>query len=301
MFQSQPFAGNAIVTPAPLISKMLCGRTPTLPTFCPLVTVSHIKNTADQTLAIPTSDTIFHATHGDFDGYGSTCDTKHRYHYLYFNTYLPTYLTFINKNCWNKTCSLLSWNKHLTRSFLFERAEELGKVNGWISDRAEIQTTNFQLQYLLQLYSKNLTIMLEPFTGTLWMGLCWSRGSMSGIWISAVRGSAIYPTPIYDFRSWKRSNQNDKIQKLLRWGHKAINTKTLKYFIPISDWEIIHTKPKSTPTCTNRPKLIFPRTFRAPRHSFRASAQAFSVHWNLSSRLSFLRCSIWHYFMLLMT
>ena len=41
------------------------------------------------------------------------------------------------------------------------------RVNGQISDRAEIRTPNFQLQYLLQLYSKNLTIGLEPFTGTL--------------------------------------------------------------------------------------------------------------------------------------
>ena len=43
------------------------------------------------------------------------------------------------------------------------------RVNSRISDRAEIRTPNFQLQYLLQLelYSKNLTIMLEPFTGTL--------------------------------------------------------------------------------------------------------------------------------------
>ena len=40
-------------------------------------------------------------------------------------------------------------------------------VNGRISDRAKIRTPNFQLQYLLQLYSKNLTIVLEPFTGTL--------------------------------------------------------------------------------------------------------------------------------------
>ena len=28
-----------------------------------------------------------------------------------------------------------------------------------------MQTPNFQLQYLLQHYSKNLTIVLEPFTG----------------------------------------------------------------------------------------------------------------------------------------
>ena len=42
-----------------------------------------------------------------------------------------------------------------------------GRVNGRISDSAEIRTPNFQLQYLLQLYSKNLTIVLEPFKGTL--------------------------------------------------------------------------------------------------------------------------------------
>ena len=36
--------------------------------------------------------------------------------------------------------------------------------------QAKIRTTNFQQfqqQYLLQVYSKNLKIMLEPFTGTL--------------------------------------------------------------------------------------------------------------------------------------
>ena len=38
---------------------------------------------------------------------------------------------------------------------------------GQILDRAEIHTLNFQLQYLLQLYSKNLSIVLESFTGTL--------------------------------------------------------------------------------------------------------------------------------------
>ena len=43
-------------------------------------------------------------------------------------------------------------------------------INGRISDRDEIWTPNFQLQYLLQFYSKNLTIVLEPFTGTMWMG-----------------------------------------------------------------------------------------------------------------------------------
>ena len=41
------------------------------------------------------------------------------------------------------------------------------RVNDRISDRAEIQTPNVQLQYLLQLYSKDLTIALEPFTVTL--------------------------------------------------------------------------------------------------------------------------------------
>ena len=41
------------------------------------------------------------------------------------------------------------------------------RVNGRISDMAETRTPNFQLQYLLQLYSKNLVIMLEPFTGTV--------------------------------------------------------------------------------------------------------------------------------------
>ena len=41
------------------------------------------------------------------------------------------------------------------------------RVNGRISDRDEIWMPNFQLQCLLQFYSKNLTIMLEPFTGTL--------------------------------------------------------------------------------------------------------------------------------------
>ena len=44
---------------------------------------------------------------------------------------------------------------------------QAGRVNGRISDRVEIRTPNFQLQYLLQLYSKNLTMVLEPFTGTL--------------------------------------------------------------------------------------------------------------------------------------
>ena len=48
------------------------------------------------------------------------------------------------------------------------------------SDRAKIRAHNFPLQYLLQLYSKNLTIMLEPFTGTLRMGWCWSWGSNFG-------------------------------------------------------------------------------------------------------------------------
>ena len=50
------------------------------------------------------------------------------------------------------------------------------RVNGQISDRAEIRTPNFQLQYLLQLYSKNLIIGLEPFSewvdadlGILWI------------------------------------------------------------------------------------------------------------------------------------
>ena len=43
----------------------------------------------------------------------------------------------------------------------------LGRVNGQILDRDEIWTPNFQLLYLFQLYSKNLTIVLEPFTGTL--------------------------------------------------------------------------------------------------------------------------------------
>ena len=56
----------------------------------------------------------------------------------------------------------------------------LGRVNGQI--RAEIQTSNFQLQNLLWLYSKNLIIVLEPFVGTLWMSWCWSWGSMSRIW-----------------------------------------------------------------------------------------------------------------------
>ena len=42
-------------------------------------------------------------------------------------------------------------------------------------------TFNCKLQYLCQLYSKNLTIMLEPFTGTLWMGWCWSWGSIGRI------------------------------------------------------------------------------------------------------------------------
>ena len=44
---------------------------------------------------------------------------------------------------------------------------ERNRVNGQLSDRAKIRTLNFQLQYLLQLYSKNLTIVFEPFTGTL--------------------------------------------------------------------------------------------------------------------------------------
>ena len=39
--------------------------------------------------------------------------------------------------------------------------------NGRISDRAEIRTPNFQLQYLLQFYSKNLTIVLEPVNGLM--------------------------------------------------------------------------------------------------------------------------------------
>ena len=41
------------------------------------------------------------------------------------------------------------------------------RVNGRISDRAEIRTPNFKLQYILQLYSKNLTIVLKQFTGAL--------------------------------------------------------------------------------------------------------------------------------------
>ena len=44
------------------------------------------------------------------------------------------------------------------------------KGNGRISDRAEIQAPNFQLQYLLQLYSKNLTIMAihrNPVNGSM--------------------------------------------------------------------------------------------------------------------------------------
>ena len=39
------------------------------------------------------------------------------------------------------------------------------RVNGGISVMAEIWIPNIQLQNLLQLYSENLTIMLEPFTG----------------------------------------------------------------------------------------------------------------------------------------
>ena len=34
------------------------------------------------------------------------------------------------------------------------------RVNGRISDRAQIRTPFFELQYLLQLYSKNLKIVL---------------------------------------------------------------------------------------------------------------------------------------------
>ena len=58
------------------------------------------------------------------------------------------------------------------------------RVNGQISDRAKIQTPNFQLQYLLQLYSKNLTIILqlEPLTGIPRMRWWSSWGSMGRIW-----------------------------------------------------------------------------------------------------------------------
>ena len=38
----------------------------------------------------------------------------------------------------------------------------IGRVNDRIPDRAEIRTPNFQLQYLFQLYSKNLTTVLVP-------------------------------------------------------------------------------------------------------------------------------------------
>ena len=40
-------------------------------------------------------------------------------------------------------------------------------INGQILERDEIWTPHIQLQYLLQIYSKNLTIMLETCTGTL--------------------------------------------------------------------------------------------------------------------------------------
>ena len=53
--------------------------------------------------------------------------------------------------------------KRLTRRSV-KMVDQVGRVNGRISDRAEIRTPNFQLQYLLQLYSKSLTIVLERFT-----------------------------------------------------------------------------------------------------------------------------------------
>ena len=44
-------------------------------------------------------------------------------------------------------------------------------LHSYVTDMAARVTPNtqipFQLQYLLQLYSKNLTIVLELFTGTL--------------------------------------------------------------------------------------------------------------------------------------
>ena len=63
-----------------------------------------------------------------------------------------------------------------------DNLDKVGGVNDRISDRAEILTQNFQLQYLLQLYWKNLTTVFEPSTGTLWIGWCWSCGSMDRIW-----------------------------------------------------------------------------------------------------------------------
>ena len=83
----------------------------------------------------------------------------------------------------------------------------VGRVNGQISHRAEIQTPNFQLQYLLQLYTKNLTIVLESFTGTQEQE--WVDADLGALWIESeqmlllkvgclnfgpVRGSATYPT-----------------------------------------------------------------------------------------------------------
>ena len=41
------------------------------------------------------------------------------------------------------------------------------RVNGLISNRAEIRAANLQLQYLLQFYPYNLKVMFEPFAGTL--------------------------------------------------------------------------------------------------------------------------------------
>ena len=87
-------------------------------------------------------------------------------------------LRFLSIN-WLRKALFWSW-------FLHFNALYLGRVNGRNSDRVEIRTPSFQLQYLLQLYSKNLTIMLEPFTGTLWMGWCWSWGSTGRIWADIV-------------------------------------------------------------------------------------------------------------------
>ena len=62
------------------------------------------------------------------------------------------------------------WQGHYNRPWMKPGPwviHALDGVNGRTSDRAIIQATTFQLLYLLQLYSKNLTIVFEPFTGIL--------------------------------------------------------------------------------------------------------------------------------------
>ena len=87
----------------------------------------------------------------------------------------------VMKECMNEWMNewMHDWNVSI---FRWNHRSCIGRVNGRISNRAEIRTNNYHLQFLIQFYQWSLKITLRLFTATLWMGWCWSWGSVAGIW-----------------------------------------------------------------------------------------------------------------------